>query len=73
MKEVSHTPSRAASIRLVRAVSHLRRAGQQLSAATHAAPNRYHQQQLRRLAVDLKALSAPLEGLASFLEHGGRQ
>ena len=71
MERVWHSSNRAASIRLARAVSHLQRAGQQLTAATHAAPTRYHQQQLRRLAVDLRALSAPIEGLASFLEHGG--
>lgn len=71
MNRVSHTSNRAASLRLERAVSHIHRAGQLISAATHAAPNRYHQDQLRRLAVDLRALSAPIEGLASFLEHGG--
>jgi hypothetical protein len=70
MERVSHTANRAASIRLARAVSHLQRAGQQLTAATHAAPDRYHQQQLRRLAVDLRALSLPIEGLASLLGHG---
>jgi hypothetical protein len=63
--------NRAASLRLARAVSHLRRAGQQLTAATHAAPSRFHQNQLRRLAIDLKAFSAPIKGLAAFLEHGG--
>ena len=72
MNLVSHTLNRAASIRLARAVSHLQRAGQQLTAATHAAPNRFHQDQLRRLAMDLRALSLPIEGLASFLVHGGR-
>jgi hypothetical protein len=65
--------TRAASIRLARTVSYLQRAGQELIAATHAAPNRYHQQQLRRLAVDLRAISGPIEGLASHLERGGCQ
>jgi hypothetical protein len=65
--------NRAASLRIARALSHLQQAGRQLRAATHAAPTRYHQQQLRRLTVDLRALSAPIEGLASFLERkGGR-
>jgi hypothetical protein len=71
MSQLNSSSSRIASIRLARVVSHLQRAGQQLRAATHTAPTRYQQQQLRRLAVDLRALSAPIEGLASFLEHGG--
>lgn len=65
--------SRAASIRLARVVSHLRRAGQQLAAATHPAPNPYHQEQIRRLAADLRELSSPLAGLLSAIERGGRQ
>lgn len=71
MERVSHSSNRAASLRVARAVSHLKRAGQQLTAAADAAPTRYHQQQLRRLTVDLRTLSAPIEGLASFLDHGG--
>jgi hypothetical protein len=63
--------NRVARLRLTRAVSHLQRAGQQLSAATHAAPNRYHQKQLRRLAIDLRELSSPIAGLASMLARGG--
>lgn len=63
--------NRAASLRVARAASHLKQAGQQLIAAADAAPTRYHQQQLRRLTVDLRAFSVPIEGLASFLEHGG--
>jgi HAMP domain-containing protein len=73
MRQVSHTSSRAASLRLARAVSHLQRARQQLSAATHAAPNPYHQEQIRRLAADLRTLSQPIAGIASSLERGGRQ
>ena len=61
--------NRAASLRLARVVSHLHQAGQQLTAATHAAPNRYQEKQLSRLEVDLRTLLAPIEGLASFLER----
>jgi hypothetical protein len=71
MQRVSHTPNRAASIHLARVVSYLHRAGQQLTAATHTAPNRYHQQQLRRLIVDLRELSSPIAGLASVIARGG--
>ena len=71
MAQVSHTSNREASLRLSRVVSHLQRAGQQLSAATHAAPNRYHQKQLRRLAIDLREVSSPIAGLASKLKLGG--
>jgi len=73
MAQASHTSSRAASLRLARAVSHLQRAEQQLTAATHAAPSRHHQKQLRDIAVDLRALSGPIAGLASFLERRGGQ
>jgi len=65
--------NRAASIRLARAASHLHQAGKQLAAATQAAPDRYHQQRLRRLAVDLRELSLPLAGLGSSLNRGGGQ
>jgi len=71
MPQVSHTFSRAASLRVARAASHLNQAGRQLSAATHAAPDRYHQQRLRRLLVDLRELSLPIAGLAASLERGG--
>lgn len=64
--------NRVASRRLARAVSHLQSAGQQIAAATQVAPTRYHQKQLRRLAVDIRTLSAPIAGLASLLERGGR-
>jgi len=71
MSQVDHTSNHVASIRLARVASHLHQAGRQLAAATHAAPNRYHQQRLRRLAADLRTLSAPIEWLASLLERGG--
>lgn len=73
MPQVSHTSSRAASIRVARAASYLHQAGQQLTAATNAAPDRYHQQRLRRLLADLRELSQPVEGLVSSLERGGGQ
>lgn len=73
MKPLDLNSARVSSRRLGRALTLLHRASGQLKAATNAAPDRYHQQQLRRLAVDLRSLSAPLEGLAFFLEHrGGR-
>jgi hypothetical protein len=58
-----------ASKKLVRVVTNLNRAGQQLVAATHAAP-RHHQKQLRNLVADLRQLSSPIAGLASFLARG---
>lgn len=70
MNTVDHKAERAASRRLSRAVSHLQQAGQQLTAATQVEPNRYHQQQLRRLTVDLRAIAVPIEGFASFLKRG---
>ena len=73
MHQVSHRFSRAASLRVARAASHLNQAGRQLAAATHAAPDRYHQQRLRRLAADLRELSLPLAGLVSSIERGGGQ
>ncbi len=73
MSRVSHTSDCAASIRLARAVSHLQQAGKELSAATQAAPDRYHQKQLRSLAVDLRTLSMPITGIATSLERGGRE
>jgi len=73
MAQVKHISNRAASIRLARAISHLQRAEQQLTAATHAAPSRYHQKQLRHIAVDLRTLFGSVAGLASFPELGGGQ
>lgn len=73
MSKVSHTISRAATLRVTRAASHLNQAGKQLAAATSAAPDRYHQQRLRRLLADLRELSLPIAGLASSLERGGGQ
>lgn len=74
MLRVSHTSSRAASVRLARTVSrHLHQASKGLTAATHAAPDRYHQKQLRRLVADLRELSNPLAGIVMSLERGGRR
>jgi hypothetical protein len=73
MERVSHISGRAASLRVERATYHLNSAGQQLAAATHAAPDRYHQQRLRRLLADLRGLSQPLSGIALSLARGGRQ
>lgn len=73
MNRVSHTNHRSASIRLARAVSHLQRANRELTAATQAAPDRYHQNQLRHLAVDVRELSNPLSRIVWTLENGARQ
>jgi hypothetical protein len=64
--------TRAASRNISRAISHLHRAGEDLCAATRVVPSGYHQKQIRRLAVDLRALCMPIEGLAAFFERGGR-
>ena len=71
MDRVWHNSSRTASLRLARAVSHIQQAGQQISAAINVAPDRYHQQRLRRLEVDLRELSSPIAGLATILSRGG--
>lgn len=63
--------NRAASLHITRAASHLNQAGRQLAAATQTAPDRYHQQRLRRLLADLHELSKPVAGLAHSLERGG--
>jgi hypothetical protein len=73
MSKVSHTLSLAASRHIARVASHLNQAGKQLSAATQAAPNRYHQQRLRRLLADLRGLSLPVDNLASSLQRRGGQ
>jgi hypothetical protein len=73
MRQVSHTVNSTATLRLARAVSHLHQAGTQLTAVINAAPSRYHQRQIRRLIVDLRTFSAPIESLASFLERAGDQ
>jgi hypothetical protein len=73
MLRVSHTSSRTASIRLARVVSHLHQASKELTAATHAAPYRFHHNQLRNLTLDLRELASPIAGLAASLERGGRR
>ena len=72
MSQVKHTSSRTASRRLARAVSFLHLASQQLSAASQASPNRYHQTRLHGLAVGLRDFSLPLRRIASILERGDR-
>lgn len=73
MRRVEHISNRAASRRLARAVALLDRAGEQLSAASQAAPDRYHRNKLHTLAVGLRDLSLPLSRIASVLERGGLQ
>jgi hypothetical protein len=73
MNKVHHKSNRAASRRLARAVSLLYRAGEQLSAAGQASPDRYHRNKLHRLALGLRELSLPLSRIASVLERGGNQ
>ena len=73
MSRVSHISHRAATVRLVRAASHLRQAGKHLTAASHAAPDRHLQKRLRRISADLNELSLPLASLVSSLERGGGQ
>jgi hypothetical protein len=71
MKPLDLNSDRVSSRRLGRALTHLYGASRQLEAACHSATDRYHQKQLRRLAVDLRTLSEPIAGLATFLERGG--
>lgn len=73
MTQVSHESYRAASLRLARVVSHLRRAGQQLSTASIAGLDHYHREEMHRLAVDLRSLSLPIELIAASLDRGCRR
>lgn len=61
---------RAASRRLERAITLLHRAGRQLDAASHAAPDRFHRDRLYNLALGLRELSLPLARIASRLQKG---
>ena len=73
MTQVDHNSNRAASRRLGRVFFLLRSAGEQLTAASHASPDRHHRKQLHNLAVELRELSVPLSRIASHLERGGRK
>jgi len=70
MQRFDHTLNRAASRHLARAASLLNRAEHHLSAASSAAPDRYHQRQLHGLAHDLREIDAPLSQLSSALDSG---
>jgi hypothetical protein len=71
MRTLDLNSARVSSRRLGRALTLLNDASKQLSAATNAAPDRHHQNQLRRILVDLRELSWPIAGLASKLARGG--
>jgi len=73
MPRVSHKSTHAASRRLARAVFLLHSAGEQLSAASHSSPDRYHRNQLNNISIGLRELCLPLSLIASNLERGGRQ
>jgi hypothetical protein len=73
MNKFEHTSNRTASRKLVRAVTFLTLAGQQLSAASQSAPDRYHRYKFHRLALGLRDFSLPLSRIASLLERGGEQ
>jgi len=70
MPKVEHTANRTASRKLLRAVTHLNLAGQQLSAAGQSSPDRHHRDKFHRMALGLRELSLPLSHLASLLERG---
>jgi hypothetical protein len=61
--------NRAASRKLVRAVSFLARASKQLGAASQASPDRYHRNKFHRLALGLRVFSVPSSRIASVLER----
>jgi len=71
MRKVEHTSNRAASRKLLRAVSLLNLAGRQLSAAGNVSNDRYHRNKLHSLALGLRELSLPLSRIASVLGRGG--
>jgi hypothetical protein len=62
-----------ASLRCARTASHLHQAFEQLTAATHAAPDRYHQKQLRALGVDLRELAESIAEIVASRKRGGRR
>jgi hypothetical protein len=71
MNRFDHTSNRTTSRKLVRAVTLLTRAGEQLSAASQSSPDRYHRNKFHRLALGLREFSIPLSRIASLLERGG--
>jgi hypothetical protein len=71
MSKVEHASNRTASRKVLRAVTLLTLAGEQLSAAGQSSPDRYHRNRFHNLARGLKELSLPLSRLASILERGG--
>jgi hypothetical protein len=73
MPKVEHTSNRTASRKLVRAVTLLTLAGQQLSAASQTSVDRYHRNKFHRLALGLREFSLPLSRIASLLERGGEK
>lgn len=73
MRKVEHTSPRAASRRVARAVSFLTLAGEQLAAASHASPDRYHRNKLHSFSIGIRELSLPLSRIASHLERGRHQ
>lgn len=73
MTKSEHISSRTASRKLVRAVTFLALAGQQLTAAGNASPNRHYRNRLHSLALGVRDLSLPLSRLASLLERGGER
>jgi hypothetical protein len=64
---------RIASRKLLRAVTFLTLAGQQLSAASQSSTDRYTRKKFHRLALGLREFSLPLSRIASVLERGGEQ
>lgn len=73
MPQLEHTSTRAASRKLARAAFLLTRAGEQLSAASKASPDRYHRNRFHRLALNLREFSLPVERIASVLEREGER
>ena len=71
MAPFERTSSRAATRRVARALTLLNRAGRQLDSPSQVAPDRFHRDRLRFLAVGLRGFSIPLSRVAAHLAKGG--
>lgn len=70
MSRFDHIQFYTASRHIARVASLLNRAEYHLSAASSAAPDHYHREQLHRLTSDLRFIGLPLAQISSALESG---
>jgi len=70
MSRVSHNLNPAATRHIARVAFLLTLAERRLTAASKAAPDHYHRDQLNGLTHDLRDIFLPLAGISSALESG---